>query len=247
LINRVQGWAWTEYDGGRRKLPGRKRGTRRWKCWFICTCKHGKHTTIPKDFHFSISKKGELRTTPSFCTHCPLNCIELKSRLPVDGEWRLFSKWTETAQRWNSNHGDVAQLAIDWLRAQGVGTTTTFCSNGGRYALAGWLSKTYCPYHESHEVHGDTPDVWGKYQPSMPATNFTRRTQSPVADIACAALRRVVKFFGRGRTAHVSHIVQGDLAATLMVRYMESQGRADLVQETCGRFAMEQMEQKTEH
>ena len=32
--NENQGWAWTEYEGGRNKLAGKKKGKRPWKAWF---------------------------------------------------------------------------------------------------------------------------------------------------------------------------------------------------------------------
>ena len=51
--NRVQGWAYTSYSGGRNKLCGVKRGTRPWKAYFICMCPNGTHVPVPPDWEYS--------------------------------------------------------------------------------------------------------------------------------------------------------------------------------------------------
>ena len=78
-INHDQGWACTGYDGGRNKLPGKKRGTRPWNMYVVCTCEGGIHKPPPEDFEHTFTAEGNVAETP-FCTVCPLNCMELKKR-----------------------------------------------------------------------------------------------------------------------------------------------------------------------
>ena len=96
-LNFAQGWGCTSFDGGRNKLAGRKKGSRPWSAYFACLCPGGKHVNVPKDFEFSLNEKGNPRDgrAPRYHTYCPLAAMELKSRKTVDGEWRLFTKWTK--------------------------------------------------------------------------------------------------------------------------------------------------------
>jgi len=104
----------------------------------------------------------------------------------------LFSKWSKTPQTWSCNHGDVVGVAKRWLDVQGGGGDRPYDTNGGRKSLAGWLDITNAPYQEGFEVHGDLYDVWSEsYQPSLPYSDFCRRSQSTDPRIATTALRRL--------------------------------------------------------
>ena len=177
-------WAATEMDGGRNKLQGKKRGTRRWWCYFVCMCPGAKHVPIPEEYEWGWTPEGSPRSKPTFCTSCPLNALELKKRRAIDGEWRLFSKWTPTTQTWNSNYGDPITLAIEWFRVQGcLPDGLTFDHHAGRRALAALLDVTNTPYHEGCQLHGDGEDVWrDNYQPSLVNPgSYCERKQSRVA------------------------------------------------------------------
>ena len=94
-INFTQGWGCTAYEGGRNKLCGNKKGTRPWKAYFVCLCPKGKHVRVPEDFEYTLDEHGNPPGRPKYYTYCPLAAIELKSRMPVEGKWRLFTKWTK--------------------------------------------------------------------------------------------------------------------------------------------------------
>ena len=191
LINLEQGWASTAYKNGRNKLSGKKRNTRSWNAFFICTCPKGKHVPVDLNWAWTLTPDGNPRTPPTFCTECPLNCLQLKQIRAGDEVFRLFSKWSKTPQNWSCNHGDVVGLANKWFHAQGAGGEKDYDSNSGRKALAGWLSELNTPYPEGFEIHGDLYDVWSQnYQPTLPYSDFSRRVQSPDARIATTALRR---------------------------------------------------------
>ena len=81
---------------------------------------------------------------------------------------------------------------------------------------------------EGHEIHGDLPEVWVTYQPTVPRTSFARRTQSLDPLIATAALRRFARYIGRGARAVAPAGLS--LEASMMLAFMESQGQALLAQ-----------------
>ena len=87
-VNSKDGWAYTEFDGGRNKLAGNKK--RAWNGYFVCTCKNGIHRGPPVDFEWTLDKDGNPHGSPDFCTECPLSCIELKSRRKVDNSIDCF-------------------------------------------------------------------------------------------------------------------------------------------------------------
>ena len=167
LINLEQGWASTQQTALANTCP------------------------VDLNWAWTLTPDGNPRTPPTFCTECPLNCLQLKQIRAGDEVFRLFSKWSKTPQNWSCNHGDVVGLANKWFHAQGAGGEKDYDSNSGRKALAGWLSELNTPYPEGFEIHGDLYDVWSQnYQPTLPYSDFSRRVQSPDARIATTALRR---------------------------------------------------------
>ena len=238
--NTNQDWASTSYDGGRNKLAGNKKGNRPWCCYFGCLCPGGKHIPVPEGFEWSLRPDGNPSVPITFPTECPLNCIELKRRRKVNGEWRLFSKWTKTTHNWVSNHGDVAKLAIDWFVWQGY-EGPRFSRNAGRNALGRWLQETHAPYHEGFQVHGDLIDVWRTYQPGVPESKYAVRTQTTDPLIATAALRRLQRIFGRGRRSQVARAPLS-LSDKLMIRFMENQGQALVVEQVVEEHQQEQQQ-----
>ena len=233
-INVAEGWGATAYKNGRNKLCGKKKGTRPWNCYFMCLCPDGKHQPVTKEWALTaFNKDGNITKEPNFCTECPVNCIKLKEiRAQANGEvFGLFSKWSETPQDWSGNHGDVATLAINWLELQGATFISRYERHAGRKSLAAWLTETKTPLPESHEIHGDHPDVWiPDYQPTCPWTDFSRRTQSPDPRIATTALRRFAFFLGRSRApqVHANLSLQERMIAALM----HAQGQSKLCEDT---------------
>ena len=243
-----QGWAYTEYQGGRNKLAGSKKGTRAWKAYFVCTCPKGKHKPVPEGWEYCMGPDGNPRAEVTFPTECPLNARQLKMRLSHDrSEWKLFSKWTKTTRAYVSNHGDTADLARRFMVVQGAGPAEglQYCHNAGRLATAGWLCDLHVPYHESVQITGDLWDVWKKYQPSLLASDFAERRQDPVARNACAALRRMVHSMGRGHRPSESEIGKRlSLQEKLMMSFMTSQGQGELARNVTERHHQEEDEGK---
>ena len=66
--------------------------------------------------------------------------------------------------------------------------------------------------------------AWKGYQPSVPDSKYTVRTQSADPVIASAALRRLQMYMQRG--PRVQQRPNMSLAEKLMMRFMESQGQA---------------------
>ena len=232
-ISPKDGWASIAYKAGRNKLCGKKAGTRPWTAYFVCTCPSGTHIPVDKEVaQWGFDKKGNCTEAITWCTECPIACLELKIyRAQRDGaSLKVFSKWTATSKTWGpSNHGPVVQLALEWLTAQGANGARPFCSNSGRKALAGWLEEVKAPYPQGFEIHGDLFDVWSvDYQPSVPYSDFGRRTQSPVPRIATKALRRLAHFFGRSPVPKVPTL---DLNTMLTIASLRAQGEHELVEQ----------------
>ena len=149
-----QGWACTEFVGGRNKLHGNKRGTRSWAMYYCCLCPGGVHKGAPANL--ALDEHGNPVGPLNFPTYCPLNCLAIKKSLSA-GALHVFSKWASAQLRFGKkNHGDVTGLANEWFRAQNaLEENRPYDSNSGRRALAGWLQETHTPYHEGFEVHAD--------------------------------------------------------------------------------------------
>ena len=142
----------------------------------------------------------------------------------------LFSQWYKTPKNYAGNHGDIVALAIDWLNIQGGAGDRPYDSNAGRTSLAGWLEEVKAPYPQGFEIHGDLFDVWSEnYQPSVPFSDFARRTQSPTPRIACKALRRLQHYFGRSPVPEAPVM---DLATMLQIAALRAAGEHELVEQT---------------
>lgn len=228
-ISHPQSWACTEFEGGRNKLHGQKRGGRPWAQYYICLCPGGVHKQLPAEFGKCLDKAGNPTEPIHFPTYCPLNVLALKDQL-TRGPLRIFAKWTGGSREFGQrNHGSIPDLANRWFAAQGAQEDNTpYSSNAGRRSCARWLQETHTPYHEGFEVHGDLYDVWINYQPNCQKSNFARRTQSRDPHVATAALRRFAYLLGRGPRARVRNL---DLSTKLMLGFLESNGQALLAQQ----------------
>jgi hypothetical protein len=159
-ISHDQGWACTEFVGGRNKLHGNKRGTRPWAVYYLCMCPGGVHRPVPDSYYCFIRKDGnpDKYHKPNFCTVCPVNWLALKeARMNMrDEPLRVFAKWCPSRHRFGQNHGDVVKYANLWFKVQGAEEGgRPFDSNSGRRGCAGWLQESHAPYHEGFELHGD--------------------------------------------------------------------------------------------
>jgi len=233
-INLKDGWACTAYKNGRNKLCGKLKGTRPWNCYFVCLCPAGKHQPIsPQWAKDAFHPDGSLKFPPDFCTSCPLNCFQLKLLRAGKRPMYLFGKWTKTPQNYTSwCHGSPVNLAIRWLDAQGCSTDTPYHTNAGRKSCAGMLDVTETPFPQGFEIHGDNPDVWQEnYQPGLPWSEFSRRTQSPDPRIATVALRRFAHYFGRDKKPE-SLPEAKSLSDMLMMAFLRQQGQSDLIDRT---------------
>ena len=199
VYNWDAGWECSEFDGGRAKLCGNKKGTREWWVWRVCLCPGGRHIRPPHNFKETINKAGNPTVNIKWCTCCPLAALELLWSYP--GPRRCYPKWlTKSGTFKKQNEGDVIQLALQWMLAQGV-TEVGFDTNSGRKSLANWCEFLHVPYAESFYIHGDHPDVWrDSYQPTIPTVKKgNNRKQGRNPDECTKALRRFGGYLGRGR------------------------------------------------
>ena len=198
-INVQEGYGSTGYVEGRSKLCGRKRGTRPWRSWRICLC-GDKHEPVPAVFRHRFDRLGNPTTEPTWCTNCPVCCMELISLLQ-DGQPRMYPKWLSGKKRGGrfsecNNVADCPARANEWMKIQGI--DEDFSSNAGRKSLARWLSKVDVDYEVGFEIHGDLYSVWSQdYQPdSDNPTGFKKRKQSMNPDKCLAAYKKLRIFFG---------------------------------------------------
>lgn len=227
-----EGWGSVAYKNGRNKLCGKKRGTRPWKAFMVCLCPNGKHIPVDKEVaQWGFDSKGNCTEAITWTTECPIACMELKTyRAEKDNrDFKIFAKWTETSKTWGpSNHGQVVELAIEWLSAQQAEGDHPYSTNAGRKSLAAWLEEVNAPYPQGFEIHGDLFDVWSEdYQPGVPYSDFARRKQSPVPRVATKALRRLAHYFGRSPVPKVPSL---DLNTMLTIASLRAQGEHDLVE-----------------
>ena len=199
------GWQCSEFAGGRAKLCGRKKGTRKWRAWMVCHCKGGEHQRPPADFCEEIDMEGNPDDPEKveWCTECPLACLELmwQCQHQAGVPQRCYAKWNEGSGNFGKkNVNDVVALAIDWLEFQGACTEDNrYNSNAGRKSLGKWTRRLNVPYEESFQLHGDLWEVWHKsYEQAVPKSKYEVRTQSTDPDTACVALRKFANWLGRG-------------------------------------------------
>ena len=201
-INPSDGYATTAMVNGRSKLHLSKRGTRPWQVFRVCTCK-GTHKVIP-DGQLYLRKDGNPGKRPTWNTCCPVAAMQLvRANQMETEEWRIYPKWTKAGIFGKKNVGDVSQLANEWLKHQGQTTEEgeLFDHNSGRKSLARWLEHLNVPYRESVHIHGDLECVWRhSYQDRLDVSHYRTREQSTNPDLACKALRRLVKFFHGAKT-----------------------------------------------
>jgi hypothetical protein len=203
-LNVREGWAWSKFNNGRCKLPGKKANTRPWRAWFVCMCAGGKHIPVQDSIEFCMNCDGNPTVPVTYQTGCPVACHELIVRchwrdnfgLPgqdeVKSHVRIFNSWKKKRARYSAQGNgptDLVALVFEWLKLQGL--DVDFDRNAGRKALSRWCDKLRIPYHESHEIHGDTESVWGgSYQKQMPPSGYKERRQSNVPEVATKALRK---------------------------------------------------------
>ena len=201
VINDSEGYGTTGMVDGRSKLHLSKRGTRAWRVYRVCTCK-GKHKTISHGQLF-LNKDGNPKKRPTWNTCCPLAAMQLVRANQLEKEWRIYPKWTKAGIFGKKNVGDVSTLANKWLQHQGqqADDGSLFDHNSGRKSLARWLEQLSVAYRESVHIHGDLECVWRhSYQDRLDISHYRTREQSTNPDLACKALRRLVKFFHGAKT-----------------------------------------------
>ena len=204
-LDSKNGWVATKFVGGRAKLSGKKRDTVDWWIWRVCYCRKKKHVPVPKDFFEKIDAEGNPTVDFEWCTLCPVAALELiwQFQQVMPQEPRCYGKWMGSKFH-AGNTGDVAQLAIDWMKAQGA-TDGTYDSNSGRKALAKWTRHLNINYEESCPIHGDLHQTWNEsYDERLPDSNYGLRSQPRDPEVACAALRKFARFVGAGRKVKVS-------------------------------------------
>ena len=207
-IDHAEGWAWTAYKGGRSKLCTARKGTRPWRAWRICMCIGKKHIPLPEDVQYCMDKKGNLLEPASWCTGCPVNCMELIFRTQDylaperhDDNYRhvrIYRKWEKTRGRAaRDSQGEPVEFALKWLKVQGL--ERDYDTNAGRKALSRWLQELKILHPEGVQIHGDCEDVWAKnYQKQMPLMGYKERNQSLDPHQATAALRKFAMWCRRG-------------------------------------------------
>lgn len=234
-LDRVEGWGWTEFKGGRSKLCKAKKGTRAWRAWRVCMCIGKKHVPIPEEAEFSIDKKGNLMEPASWCTACPVNAMDMTFRMQdhmveeekhddVYRHARIYRKWDKRRGRSaKDSQGEPVDYALEWLKIQGI--ERSFDTNAGRKGLSRWLKELEIPYPEGMQIHGDHEDVWEKsYQKGLPKNGYKTREQSLDPDFATSALRKFANWCGRGPKVKPLAVSRRD---RLLVGVMEGLGQGE--------------------
>lgn len=185
------GWLRTDFEGGRSKLCGAKKGTRPWGIWTTCFCKQADHQRPPPDFCLEIGEDGNPRDPRkvTWTTGCPLAALELMWQ--CQEEPRRYAKWLGNRYAPVQNIADPVACGIDWLESQGACTSgVRFDHNSGRKCFAHWARECQLEYHDIFQVVGDLQDVWRKsYDPDLPVSQYNSRVQSKDPSVCTAALR----------------------------------------------------------
>ena len=204
------GWQCTKFEGGRCKLSGQKKGTREWWVWRVCHCPGKRHIPVPPTFCMKIDRDGDPTENFEWCTLCPLAALELiwQHQDGLDSQPpRCYGKWlqpgTKPGRFGASNIANPVQKAIQWMRVQGA-TEYNYDTNSGRKSLVRWTNELGVLYPESFPIHGDLWEVWCKnYDFRLPKSGYSIRQQPRDPDQACAALRKLARYFGAGRKLKV--------------------------------------------
>ena len=201
-----QGFMYTQLKDGRAKIEGTQ-GTRPWKAYRVCMCPDEKHNGPPEDFLENIIVDEE---NPAWCTTCPISCAQVIKALLDPQDPRLYPSVTKNqhfakymgAEYKNMGAKSIFKFAREFLTNQGGNPDgLTYDTNMGRKALGKLCEVANVSYMESFEIHGDLFKNWRHYQDTITNDkNFTRRTQSADITTCLKGLRKIVRWFGRGRT-----------------------------------------------
>ena len=194
FYNWNQGWCATSFKGGRPKLCGVKANSRPWKIYTVCFCDGKKHVCPPADFKYEIQKDGN-PLDPSevtWTTSCPLSCLQLIWSLQKKP--RRYGKWLPSGRFGTSNIRDPVAFGIDWMLKMGATTAEhRYDHNSGRRCFARYTRKLGLEYPPIFQVIGDLEEVWRVYDPDLPKSGYTVRTQSDDPKDCCYVLRLFAK------------------------------------------------------
>jgi len=202
ILNVAERWQTTEFDGGRCKLCGDKKGTRPWWVWRVCLCPGQCHISPPKDFGKTLDIRGNPTCEVRWNTSCPIACFEFITSMLHPMDHRCYPRWDERGFWAHNNVANPVEMALWWFEAQGEKPYDggRFSSNAGRKSLARWCHHLNVPYVESFEIHGDLFVTWkDHYEDYVPKGEIEKRTQSKNPDVATRALGRFAHWLGRGK------------------------------------------------
>ena len=135
----------------------------------------------------------------------------------------------QDARYGTGNIGDVAALAVEFLKEQGAGE---FDHNAGRKFLAAWCRHLNVPYTMSVQIHADLPDTWNKHYEQGVVQNVKKvliREQSRDPKIATAALRAFAGFCGRGNDPYKPPMNLQERQLDAVLRRVGDDAEADAV------------------
>ena len=229
VFNIEEGWCYTDWFGGRSKLTGAKKNSRKWRQYSLCWCEGGIHRSPTLRDRYNLDQSGNPREgyELGFDTRCIIAGFEFTNLwLPRD-EWRrypnLVGEGRGKSLKGNVGNGDIGKpinLALEFLVDQGL---PKFDSNCGRKASGRMYKHLNIPYEHSFEIHGDGYGVWeSKYQQGCRRLNpnFTRRDQSKEPDIATTALRKISVWMGLGARQPTVELSINERQMDLVLRAM---------------------------
>ena len=239
-----QGVMTTEFVGGRPKVPGFNK-CRKWKAVRTCLCPDGKHVGPPADWLDHLDDNcnpcypgvgDDDEKTPAspipWCTTCPLNMFKcIQDMLPEDDKDRLYPRWLPSQRRYGDKdlgRGSIIPAARRWFDAQGANPDgLVFCSNSGRKSTGKWCAELSIPYSWSFQLVGDLWSTWSKYYQTnlVHEPGFQEREQATSFEDMTRALRKLARWFGRGRTTREDPVdISHNKLARLMMLQLRAQG-----------------------
>ena len=204
VMSAEEGWCSSGFQGGRSKLTGMRKG-RPWRAYRVCHCVGAKHVSPPEEA-LEFDLEGNPKSIPTWFTECPVACYEVIMKTQghlLDTKKGLYKTWSTTRGCWNErNHGDVAAMAFEFLKIQGVeGEFDPHCGRKTYGALCDHL-RPQIPYQTSFQVHGDLAETWSNaYQFGMRRSNYSVREQSRDPTMCCKSGRLLAQWLGRGKEA----------------------------------------------